>query len=239
MSRWLVESSGGSLKSGSQVIPHRKIWGSHPLSQFFPFATVTLQPGDLLFVPATYWHLVESVPGVSGFSCAFNYFFSKDANQVIGQVQKLFSDIDDKVNDLQKVYRVKLASGSADSKNDKSIELPCPTLLSQEQWMILQRILNDDKEKLKKIAVFFEDPKNLFEEYKPSEQSMQEILEDPSTPEKRRHSLIPNFIQDYLITPMKMVFSNENRNIRQSPVKTRSKTKNATATKEEEKAIST
>ena len=140
LSRWLVESSGGALKSGSQAIPHKMIFGEHPTASLFPFANVELFPGDVLYVPATWWHLVESVPGPDGFSCAFNYFFSRDADLVIGEVEELFKKWDGRVSQRQAECRAVLAGFSRYDERTAGL-LKKPKGLSDEKFSVIRKVL--------------------------------------------------------------------------------------------------
>jgi len=108
-SRWLIDSAAGKLKSGSVCIPHQDSFPPGSPAQIYPFAYVDLQPGDMLYVPACWWHLVESKPGVDGFSSAFNFFFSKPPDEVFGDFQKRLAETDSQVNQLQSECREKIA----------------------------------------------------------------------------------------------------------------------------------
>ena len=170
MSRWLVEAAGGALKSGSQAIPHKSEWGEHPIAQLFPFAYVDLAPGDILYVPATYWHLVESVPGDNGFSCAFNYFFSKDADLVIGQVSEMFKVLEARVADKQAICRGKLA-GFANYQPSQDIKKPA--LLTEAQWSVISKTLTvcDRVDLLKDFATLWDNKRAVFEMYSKEEKT--------------------------------------------------------------------
>jgi hypothetical protein len=108
-SRWLIDSAAGKLKSGSVCIPHQDSFPPGSPAQIYPFAYVDLQPGDMLYVPACWWHLVESKPGDDGFSSAFNFFFSKPYEEVFGEFQKRLAETDATVNGLQSECREKIA----------------------------------------------------------------------------------------------------------------------------------
>jgi hypothetical protein len=82
---------------------------------------------------------VESVAGESGFSCAFNYFFSKDANEVIGAVGKAFKTVEDQVIANQSDCRKYLARIAKKPANDE--ELKKPELLSTPQWDLVKTAL--------------------------------------------------------------------------------------------------
>ena len=108
-SRWLIDSAAGKLKSGSVCVPHQDSFPQGSPAQIYPFAYVDLQPGDMLYVPACWWHLVESKPGDDGFSSAFNFFFSKPPDEVFGDFQKRLADTDSQVNALQSECRERIA----------------------------------------------------------------------------------------------------------------------------------
>ena len=208
LARYLVESSGGALKSGSQAVPHKKLWGSHPAVQLFPFPTIELNPGDMLFLPACFWHLVESVPGASGFSCAFNYFFSKDANEVIGQVGKNVKTVEEAVSENQSFCRKQLAKTS----KSQVCDLSKPSLLNQSQWDSVKSTLAvcDRPDLLEPFRNLFTSHDSVFEQYAketvleketaavrketaavPEETAKKEtakkasVLEEPKTPKKK------------------------------------------------------
>ena len=155
VARWLLESGSGSLKSGSTVVPHKKLWGTHQIAQLFPFLTVELEPGDFLFVPACHWHLVESVPDKDGFSCAFNYFFSLDAIKTLSNVKALYQAVDTKLVDHQKLFRSLLTDPNNFVFPANSV--PPPDGLNADQWAIIQRTLAATKQldKLETYANLF------------------------------------------------------------------------------------
>jgi hypothetical protein len=117
-SRWLISATGGKLRSGSPLIPHLNDYPTGSPAQIYPFSYVDLGPGDVLFVPDCWWHLVESVPGESGFSCAFNYFFSKPPDRVFDNFQATLASTDAIVNGMQSVCRLNLAA----TKSSKDAE---------------------------------------------------------------------------------------------------------------------
>jgi hypothetical protein len=139
LSRWLVEASGGSLKSGSQAIPHRGFYGEHPVCQLFPYSCVELEPGDVLFVPATWWHLVESIPGADGFSCAFNYFFSRDPDVVMGQVAEVFRKWENRVSSRQAECRAAMAGNLKYAEEFPGLRKPKG--MSESCFGVLKRVL--------------------------------------------------------------------------------------------------
>lgn len=118
-SRWLIDSAAGKLKSGSACIPHQDSFPPGSPAQIYPFAYVDLQPGDMLYVPACWWHLVESKPGDDGFSSAFNFFFSKPYEEVFGEFQKRLAETDAIVNDMQSECRERIADAFR-TKSDES-----------------------------------------------------------------------------------------------------------------------
>ena len=143
-SRWFIDSGSGKLKSGSVCVPHQDSFPPGSPAQIYPFAYVDLEPGDMLYVPACWWHLVESKPGDDGFSSAFNFFFSKPPEKVFGEFQKRLAETDGVVNSLQSECREKIADAfriNPDEKeNDKeNILLPshlltAPKGLRQAVW---------------------------------------------------------------------------------------------------------
>jgi mannose-6-phosphate isomerase-like protein (cupin superfamily) len=139
-SRWLIDSAGGKLKSGSACIPHQQVFPSGSPAQIYPFGVVDLSPGDVLFVPACWWHLVESVPGKDGFSCAFNFFFSKSPDVVFGDFQAQLKQADEIVSKLQGECRAKIADacrfGGVLEKDGRENRVPkiAPNRISQPVW---------------------------------------------------------------------------------------------------------
>ena len=136
-SRWLIDSAGGKLKSGSSAAPHNRSFPRGSPAQIYPFAFVELYPGDVLFVPNCWWHLVESIPGAGGYSCAFNFFFSMPPDEVFGEFQARLSATDTLVNELQAECRSKIARAYEDDKSRKEIAgkiLIAPGKLPQELW---------------------------------------------------------------------------------------------------------
>ena len=80
-SRWL--QTNGVYSNASDIAPHLDQYGKFPMLRSFNFVTIDLRPGDLLYVPSFWWHQVESLPcKVSGYTIAFNYFFSERPNKV-------------------------------------------------------------------------------------------------------------------------------------------------------------
>lgn len=135
-SRWLITPGGGKLKSGSTIVPHQKKFPIGSPAQVYPFAVVDLHPGDVIFVPNCWWHLVESIAGDNGYSCAFNYFFSRPADQVFEEFQTSLSSADNKVNSLQAECRANLARAH-DSRLRTDIDsaiLNAPGGIDQDIW---------------------------------------------------------------------------------------------------------
>ena len=135
-SRWLISSTGGKLKSGSLLIPHLNDYPAGSPAQLYPFSYVDLCPGDVLFVPDCWWHLVESIPGTGSFSCAFNFFFSKPPDRVFEDFQTCLADTDSVVNRMQSVCRKNLAAAKDTSSPDaipQTIKNP-PAGIPREIW---------------------------------------------------------------------------------------------------------
>ena len=135
-SRWLISSSSGKLKSGSNAIPHLKDFTPGCPAQIYPFSYIDLEPSDVLYVPNCWWHLVESCPGDDGFSSAFNFFFSKPADKVFGDFQTGLSQMEALVNSLQRECRDNLARISVPQD---TVEIPeafekAPSTLEQSMW---------------------------------------------------------------------------------------------------------
>jgi hypothetical protein len=134
-SRWLIPSSSGKLKSGSNVIPHLRDFPDGSPAQIYPFAYVDLSPSDVLYVPNCWWHLVESIPADCGYSCAFNFFYSKPADVVFKTFQENLTKTESLVNSMRSICRNNLAS-FRDSEaicSGSSIKL-APGKIEQELW---------------------------------------------------------------------------------------------------------
>jgi hypothetical protein len=134
-SRWLIDSGAGKLKSGSGCVPHQKIFPPGSPAQLYPFGVVELMPGDMLFVPACWWHLVESVPGAEdGMSSAFNFFFSKPPDDVFGEFQKRLAETDGMVGSIQTDARARMAAKKeGDDEVPESIQSP-PSGVDERVW---------------------------------------------------------------------------------------------------------
>ena len=184
LARFLVESSGGALKSGSQAVPHKSLWGSHPAVQLFPFPTIELKPGDVLFLPACFWHLVESVPGDSGFSCAFNYFFSKDANEVIGQVGKNVKRVEDSVSDNQAACRKHLAKSTKSKVSDSAK----PALLTASHWETVKSTIAvcERPELLEPFKDLFNSRESVFETFSRKETAKETVAKEETASVKSK-----------------------------------------------------
>jgi hypothetical protein len=48
----------------------------------FPFLNIDLEPGDVLYVPSFWWHLVQSLPAEDGLTMAYNYLFTRQSDAV-------------------------------------------------------------------------------------------------------------------------------------------------------------
>jgi hypothetical protein len=64
------------------MVPHLNQFDSCPMLQDFPFINIDLKPGDVLYVPAFWWHLVQSLPAGDGITIAYNYFFSQPPDAI-------------------------------------------------------------------------------------------------------------------------------------------------------------
>ena len=132
-----MDTSSGKFKSGSHLVPHRKTFPPGSPAQLYPFAYVDLSPGDILFVPACWWHLVESLPGSNGYSSAFNYFFSNNPEKVFSKFELALARTDATVHALQKEFRNRIAQTSApkDSRGFKPDNLKIsPSSIHQSLW---------------------------------------------------------------------------------------------------------
>jgi hypothetical protein len=69
-----VLAAANGRASYSTLQPSQGLSGLYPgrLAQFVKFVQVELEAGDVLFVPPTWWHVVEGMRG--GFSCGVNFF---------------------------------------------------------------------------------------------------------------------------------------------------------------------
>ena len=133
-SRWLIDSGAGSLKSESVHTPHQGKFSHGSFAQIYPFSTIDLTGGDVLFLPACWWHSVESIPGEDGFSSAFNFFFSKPPDDVFAAYQHRLSQIDVKVGIKLGECKVRLAERPI-FKQDFPVEmLTAPKAVPQVIW---------------------------------------------------------------------------------------------------------
>jgi len=84
---WL-QTKTGKYSNRSEFVPHLGKFTNSEFLADFPFLYIELSPGDVLFVPAFWWHLVESVPNESGLSIAYNYFFSTPPEVIFDELEK-------------------------------------------------------------------------------------------------------------------------------------------------------
>ena len=137
-SRWLIGPAAGKLKSGSQMIPHQDKFPPGSPAQIYPFAFVDLKPGDVLFVPSCWWHLVESIPGDEGYSSAFNFFFSNPPDEVYERFLHDLDDTETAVSEIQAECRLASAKAArmneASSSSLASIPQKAPERISQALW---------------------------------------------------------------------------------------------------------
>jgi ribosomal protein L16 Arg81 hydroxylase len=79
----LFQVHAGTYSNRSNIVPHLSDYASNPEAERFSYLEVELSPGDVLFVPPFWWHLVQSVPSqCSGLSIAFNYVFSAREDRI-------------------------------------------------------------------------------------------------------------------------------------------------------------
>ena len=167
-SRWLIDSAGGKLKSGSTAIPHQHYFENGSPAQLYPFAYIDLAPGDVLYVPACWWHLVESKAGTDGFSSAFNFFFSKPADQVFGDFQARLSQTDAIVNALQSECRSNIAGAckladEIDTSEKKQVHKQAPGGLKQAHWDQLIALMSVHNIKVEIDALYDKHQRNSIE----------------------------------------------------------------------------
>lgn len=98
-SRWLKDSRSGPFSNCSACVPHRDLYPPGSLASIYPFVTISLDPGDVLHVPACWWHLVESIPGDNGLSCAINFLFSHHSDAV-------FEKMDEEARELEELWQI-------------------------------------------------------------------------------------------------------------------------------------
>jgi hypothetical protein len=77
----------------SSVKPTVGDFSSIPLAALVRFVTIDLSPGDLLFVPSRWWHVVEGALG-NELSCGVNWFFETEDetrldNSVVSRISEL------------------------------------------------------------------------------------------------------------------------------------------------------
>ena len=97
-SKWLQPRRAGPYTSGSDIVPHQGQFESCPMMKDFPFINIDLHPGDVLYIPAFWWHLVESLPGSDGVTIAYNYFFSE-------RPEVVYSDFDAAISRAEGIQR--------------------------------------------------------------------------------------------------------------------------------------
>ena len=136
-SRWFLDASSGKLKSGSQIVPHKNVFPAGSPAQVYPFCMVDLYPGDVLFVPSCWWHLVESLPGVDGLSSAFNFFFSKPPDEVYSKFEHSLSVTEATVYAMQSECRVNITRGDAVTE---FCQADAPRRIQQSLWDQLIRL---------------------------------------------------------------------------------------------------
>ena len=116
LGEWLAKPSAGRYTSKSPAnVPLKAFPGLGILTSHIPFYVVELNPGDVLFVPACWWHQVEAFStNTDKISCAFNYFYERPSKEVYNEL------------DMKKI---KMASTieMLKSKNEKS-EMPASNL---------------------------------------------------------------------------------------------------------------
>ena len=83
----LLAANNGSANY-SKLQPSKGITGmeSVRLAHLVKFATVNLETSDLLFVPPTWWHVVESP--FHGFSCGINWFFTCPIISTVSRIDR-------------------------------------------------------------------------------------------------------------------------------------------------------
>ncbi len=85
------------------------------LGHMVKFVTVELFPGDTLFVPPTWWHVVEGMHG--GFSGGINFFFTYDKIDIKSPLDRGWAWLDDDASDLHALQHSKHTLNRANTRS--------------------------------------------------------------------------------------------------------------------------
>lgn len=150
LTRWL-QSSSGKYGSSSSVVPHLDEFDSCPILKDFKFIDIELNPGDVLYVPSFWWHLVQSEPNGEEFTMAYNYFFSEKRTQIFQDLDRVLRRTDGYLRKMEGCIR-----GSRKSRTS-TFSHPVTELVSgtrrtsnirnqDEQWSARKRVKWIDEE---------------------------------------------------------------------------------------------
>jgi hypothetical protein len=183
-SRWFTSPGSGPLKSGSDVNPSQRLFPPGSPAQIYPYCHLELFPGDVLFVPACWWHSVDSSSsGSDTCSAAFNYFFAGPPDKVFVDLRTRLNRTDDMIGaekDRIKHVPIERGGGTIEAEIlDEQIRL-APGAVPQPLWDQLLTLVRY-MEGIAVIKRFWEQHnRSCIEEWKPCE-----AIESSSRPRGR------------------------------------------------------
>ena len=102
-SHWL-QAAPGRYCNRSDIVPHLGIFKGNPWMGDFPFIEIELDPGDVLFVPSFWWHLVQNIPSrETDVTIAFNFLFSPPANHLFHELEAAQRGVESRIKKRQQL----------------------------------------------------------------------------------------------------------------------------------------